>query len=154
MQAGQTREDEEIWVQAVDGRVWLEVGGKQVSVARRGQKIRMTVQDRERIQEMTVDPKFDVFTNGTLYRLGDDQLLTDDRLAATLSNATELGLLVQSASEVVMRRLQVLCRERDVSLSVNEVVNSAIRQRFPLGGSQPVYDQMVAAGDIPSPAVM
>jgi hypothetical protein len=154
MATSRTREEEEIWIQAVDGRVWFEIGGKDVSTSRRGQKIRMTKADRERMQEMIVEPKFDPFTNGTMCRQGDDALLSDANLLLVLNSPTQLAEFAKTASEVVMRRLQTMCEEQDVSLSTNDVVQKAIKTRFPLGGSQPVYDDMVAAGDIPNAAVM
>lgn len=153
----------ELWMSAVDSTVWIKLQNKdgterEVSFARKGQKIRIPSEDRERMSEVAVAPEYDAFKNGMLVQLGkdgqpldtDDAGLSDDYLLTKVLSLRGVPLAerLRDFGEVVLRRTLVLAEQEDLPNSVVSAVRDLVAERYSVGKSSSIYQEMQAAGDV------
>lgn len=149
--------DLEIWESAIPGRVSVTVtnsrGNPQTaSVMGKGNRLRISASDREVAEEQIRDPQNNPFRNGMLYQVGGPageasaDALSDDDLAAVFEmTGDEFANVINSLSEVNVRRLKNLTGPIDASRSQVEMLDQVIAERFPVGGDTPSYREMQGA---------
>lgn len=148
---------------AVEATTWLRVqqrdgSEKEVSVSRKGQKVRLTDEDRMRMSEMVVDETFDPFLNGNLVQLGKDGVpvttsnggISDEWLLneVLVLRGEELSLRLEDFGEIVLRRLLAVSEQADLPNSVVSAVRDIVTRRYSVGKESAVYREMRAAGDV------
>lgn len=153
------RPGEEIWELTVPGRVHVEVTNhrgrpQDLTVKGVGSRLRLSTTDREITQERIRSVEHDPFLNGTLRRI-DSGAKESDRSADELSDEDLRGVfemtgpefedVVAALSEVNIRRMKELAPKVDATASQTAFLAKIIQQRFPIGGSTPTYDEMMAA---------
>ena len=154
----------ETWEITTEGRVWLTVTAftrhgqpqdKDVSLGPRkqGQRLKISVSDRERNQENVSDPKFDPFINGLLVRTDGDQneitatastdaLSTGDLMALYELRGAEFEVAVEELGQVPIRRLREMAEAVDATASQIRILDEVIDIRYRRAASQPdaVFD--------------
>lgn len=154
----------ETWEITTEGRVWLQVTSftrhgqpqdKDVSLGPKkiGQKLKISVSDRERNQENVSDPQFDPFLNGLLVRVDADQqqvkatmstdaLTTGDLLALYELRGEDFRAAVELLGQVPIRRLREMAETVDATTSQVTILDDVIQERYRRAASQPdaVFD--------------
>ncbi len=154
----------ETWEITTEGRVWLTVTAftrhgqpqdKDVSLGPKkiGQKLKISVADRERNQENVTDPKFDPFVNGLLVRVDGDQqavkatqstdaLSTADLMSLYELRGDEFQAAVEALGQVPIRRLREMAEAVDATASQIRILDDVIQERYRKAASQPdaVFD--------------
>jgi hypothetical protein len=154
----------ETWQSVVEATTWLKVtkhdgSEREISLSRKGQKVHITDEDRQRMQELLVDDSFDPFKNGVLIQLGKDGAPIDAGssngqsdewlISEALSlRGDELKLRLEDFGEVVLRRLLELSEQADMPNSVVTAVREIVQRRYSVGKESKVYAEMQAAGDV------
>jgi hypothetical protein len=164
--------DKEIWESTIPGRIavtTIDDRGRErtQSILGKGQRLRVTAEERAINEERIRDQQNNPFRNGMLLHInrkpaeepsGDgegsaapssrpsDQELSDDELAATFEfEGDDFADAVRALSEVNVRRLKVLAAERDAKTSQVVFINSHIEETWPIGGDTPTYREMQGA---------
>lgn len=144
----------EIWELTLPGRVTMTVTNsrgrpQQISAKGKGQRLRVTAEDRQIAEEGIRNPDNNPFRNGKLVRIDakDHQPAPDELSDPELQAIFELDQqdfqeTVRALGEVNIRRLKSMFAEVDASKSEIDFVNELIEERYAIGGSMPTYDEM------------
>jgi hypothetical protein len=147
-------ERREIWESTIPGRVTLEIADAKgrtqtLTTLGKGQRIRITTDDREIVEEGIVEAEHNPFKNGMLFRVdtGAHERSTEEISDAELAAIFDLGQddfrsTVTALGQVNVRRLKNMVADVDASKSEIEFLDQLIEERWPLGGSMPSYDEM------------
>lgn len=153
------REGEEVWETTTAGRVWVEVTNERglpraISAGgRSGARLRITVEDRELVQERIVTPEHDPFTNGLLVRIDGDQqtnartkspdaLNTEQLMKVFSKTGKTFQSMVDSFGEVTVRRMLEMAEDVDATNSQISYLRKIIDDRYRVGGDTPTYREM------------
>lgn len=160
--------EKEIWESTIPGRVAVLVTddrGRETtdSVLGKGRRLRITAEDRELNEERVRDPQNNPFRNGMLVRVNrvepaepagpdappadkpSDNELTDDDLSGLFElESDDFEAAVKALSEVNVRRLLELAKERDAKASQIGFLGNYIQETWPVGGDTPTYREMQA----------
>lgn len=135
----------EVWENNLEGRVSITVTDgrgrdRQLSIKGKGQRLRLSADDREVAEEQIRYPHNNPFTNGTLTQVGGaksesvvtDQQLSDDDLAGLfeLSDAPDFIAAINDLSEVNVRRLKDMVKEKG-SVMQSEALVDYIEEKWP-----------------------
>lgn len=164
------REGEEIWETTTEGRVWVTTSDarnkeKPVSVGGQvGQRLRISVDDREINQDAIMNAADDPFVNGLLKRIDQDQnddertktdqaLSSEDlaKLFAKSGNAFQSA--VRKLNELNVRRLREMAEGLDASGSQVRFLDEHVAEHYRNEGTMPSYNEMLASGLIRSGGV-
>lgn len=142
----------EIWESTVEGRTSVMVEnargrGQTLSVKGKGQRLRLTADERALIEEPIRDEQHNPFRNGSLIQVGGPKATDIERSNDELSD-DDLGMLfdlrgtdykdaVSVLSEVNVRRLKLLAVERDAAKSQIDFIAKHIEQKWPIGADTP-----------------
>lgn len=149
---------DEIWICQIPGRIAvgledLRTGRvRTIAVEGKGQFLRLTDQQRELVEEQIVHQEVNPFKNGMLVRKRSerersDQELADDELAAVFElDDADYNEFVDGLTEVNLRRLVVLAKERDASYNQVGALQDAIAERFPAPTPGPTQEEINAIG--------
>lgn len=145
----------EIWEMTLPGRVTMTVTNsrgrpQEISAMGKGQRLRMTTEDRQIAEEGIRSLDNNPFRNGMLVRIDDakDHVpapdeLSDEELAGIFQlDQDDFQNTVTALGEVNIRRLKSMFAEVDASKSEIDFVNNLIEERYAIGGSMPTYDEM------------
>jgi hypothetical protein len=147
----------ETWEITVPGRVWVTTTvynrygqpvDKPVSLGpnKVGQRLKISVADREANQELCERPELDPFLNGLLVRVAggdpaDESVASTDALtSAELSlifdkNGNAFHAAVDALGEIPVRRLLALCDAVDATAKQKAYIEQVINERFRNPGS-------------------
>lgn len=163
------RIDDEVWETTTEGWIWVSITNSKGDLVdtrvggKVGQKLRISKDDRERLQEMVQDTDHDPFTNGLLaQRSGDkpaprndlmgepllehDQALTVETLASYFaSNGNAFQAKVKPLNETNLRRLLSMSEDLDASVKQVEFIKAQL-EPYRRGGTQPAYAETVGIG--------
>lgn len=140
----------EVWEATTGGRVWVETTldpakgtTKMRSVVGKGNRLRISTEDRLVAQERTRDKKNDPFTNGLLLRVDDDQQKDDTTKSPSAASDEDLKKIfkmrqiarftsaVDDLSEVSLRRLVTLSKEDEsISVAQKERMTEMLNDKF------------------------
>lgn len=153
---------QETWESTTGSQVWVNVrdprvrdGWVQKSVGGKGsQRITITIEERQFNEEMVAYENLNLcpFRNGLLIRVlpkGTERSqfeLKDEELLLLLQGGEDEQFeedLAKISSEVILRRLLFLA-ERNATKWRYEMLDAAIRDRFPVGKASQVYREMEA----------
>lgn len=155
---------QEMWECTTEGSVWLWVtdardGGyrKQKFGGPTGgtKRVRITIDDRRYNQELVIDqePEADPFRNGLLRLVSkavvpdidSEAHLTDEELAGLLE-MRDLEVFQEAATsikrELPLRRLKAMAETRGTQ-EQNGYLDELLRERYPIGGTQPTVQEMI-----------
>lgn len=153
------RAGEEVWETTTSGRVWVEVTNERgqpraVSAGgRTGARLRITVEDRELVQERIINREQDPFVNGMLVRVDADQqadprtkspdaLNTEQLMKVFSKTGKTFNSMVDSFSEVTVRRMLEMAEDVDATNSQISYLRQVIDDRYHIGGDTPTYREM------------
>lgn len=154
----------ETWELNIDGRVSMAVSGargqeKNLTAKGKGQRIRLTTEDRELAEEVIRDSQNNPFINGMLSQISgpvrerregdfeEKQQMDDEELAGcfALDDADFIATL-DAFSEPNVRRLRTLFKDRGGKVSQQEILNEYIETKWPASsGDTPTYREMDGA---------
>jgi len=171
----------EVWEIITPGTVWVwtydrrndryqkqRVGGRGGGGSKR---IQISVDDRRFNQQQVVDEMraHDPFTNGALKRISGPDLdphedylmsekyhLTDDQLRGLLEVKDEAGFeakVNEIESELILRRLCAVS-EKDGTVWQHGFLKELVEKKYPVGGSQTTYLEMVRANELQGGAIL
>lgn len=153
----------EVWESNISGRVAMEVAGARPGTTRRlttmgkGQRLRITVEDRELVEEGIRNIQNNPFANGKLTQIGGKtrvapegtevlgtQQFSDDDLAMFFAMTPEdFRAALGELSEANVRRLRDLFRDKGGTVAQQEVINDYIEEKWPVSsGDTPSYREM------------
>lgn len=151
------RADQEVWELTVPGRVHVAVTNHlgrpaDVTAAGKGGRIRLTTLDRQLAEEGIRDQDLNPFRNGMLVQVagprdGDESNALDDTQMAELFNLghKEFEEILGELSELNVRRLKAMTTPADASASQIRAIDAIIETKWPIGGTTPTYEEMMAA---------
>lgn len=150
------RPNEEIWELTIPGRVNVEAfnprgGSRTVSAKGKGQRLRLSTEDRLLNQERIRDPENDPFTNGMLIRIDSQatpadkspEAFTEDELLSLFGLPLEdFEAVVSGLGQVPVRRLRALV-DKHGSVAQSTFLVEQIETRWPVtSGDTAVYREM------------
>lgn len=156
--------DIEIWESNVAGRISMHVPGprdtlKPLTVLGKGQRLRISPGDRIVVEEGIRDLQNNPFVNGQLSQVGGptrekteaeeelglpDQQMSDDVLAGFFSlEPDDFTSALHELSEVNVRRLQTLFRDKAGTVRQQEIIKDYIDEKWPItSGDTASYREM------------
>lgn len=160
---------EEIWETTGFGMIYVKVSGvdgKERSLGvggKPGQKLRISEYDRMRNQEVVMDEKADVFTNGMLLRVdadqNDDPMTKTDQVLTAEDIVEIFGLTGKSFTERVdqlneynARRLLAEAETLDATNSQIQALKAMVETKWRIGGEMPIYRELQSLGEVASPS--
>lgn len=145
----------EIWELTIPGRVTMTITNslgrpQQVSAMGKGQRLRVSADDRIVAEESIRLPEHNPFRNGMLVRVdkssshhpSHDEIADDEMRAIFELDQDDFRETVTALGEINVRRLKALTVEADAARSQMEFIEDLIAERYPIGGSMPTYDAM------------
>lgn len=161
--ATQTATQPEIWESNIQGRVSMSVPGprqgadRRLTVYGKGQRLRITPEDRSLVEEGIRDVQNNPFANGKLTQVGGPervaaedaptlgiQQFSDEELAVFFAMSPEdFGSALGELSEANVRRLRDLFRDKGGTVAQQEVINDYIEEQWPVtSGDTASYREM------------
>jgi hypothetical protein len=154
----------EIWESNSDARVSMRVAGprpgteKTVGTAGKGQRLRISPEDRVIVEEAIRNHENNPFVNGKLSQVGgpartppeniedfqQPQQLTDDELSLFFTmTPDEFGAALRELSEANVRRLRTLFMDNGGTVAQQQVITDFIEENWPItSGDTPSYREM------------
>ena len=151
-----TRDGEEVWELTVPGRVHVEVTNHlgrpaDATAVGKGSRLRLSTLDRQLAEERVRDQALNPFRNGTLVQVvgakdGDSaNALSDaDMLEIFALSPAEFESVIADLTELNIRRLKAMTILADATASQIAAIDDLLQERYPIGGSMPTYDEMMA----------
>lgn len=145
--------EKEIWESTIPGRISVQVLNsrgrpQEVSILGKGQRLRLTPEERVLVEEQVRDPQNNPFRNGMLVQVGGpapepevdgslpdtDQALLDADLGALFElRESDFEDAVRALSEINVRRLNAMVDEQDASKSQIDFLDKYIAETWPIG---------------------